>query len=356
MKIKQLFFKETKMIKLKNLWKIALATMTMSAMLVACDTESSDNGKKNDDSGLGLTGVYSYTVNRNDIAAAWRGSVDSPIFSVMFLDETALEIVKKEGDLKKNPYSHPEYQIGAFGNMRIADKIEEGNFAVYGMKAVDNVYKYYDGVAVTITDTELKVFVDTAKLVKTQLRATFKNEGNGDEADMTDKHSVDLKGYKPYVIALASQANDPDNYVASGFNADLMKMEEGATFPAGDLKKAASVVLTAKDINSVKGSVTDSWAIIDLAADGSFEFTYDKDTMEEIRFIYTVKKDDGSDAGKNFKVQGSECKALDTDVAIKDDEGDDTHCQFATSLFTDDTTYVVTLNKENSTCKVSEKK
>ena len=90
------------MIKLKNLWKIALATMTMSAMLVACDTESSDNGKKNDDSGLGLTGVYSYTVNRNDIAAAWRGSVDSPIFSVMFLDETALEIVKKEGA----PVSH----------------------------------------------------------------------------------------------------------------------------------------------------------------------------------------------------------------------------------------------------------
>jgi hypothetical protein len=33
------------MIKLKNLWKIALATMTMSAMLVACDT-TSDDGKK----------------------------------------------------------------------------------------------------------------------------------------------------------------------------------------------------------------------------------------------------------------------------------------------------------------------
>ena len=356
MKIKQLFFKETKMIKLKNLWKIALATMTMSAMLVACDTESSDNGKKNDDSGLGLTGVYSYTVNRDDIAAAWGGSVDSPIFSVMFLDETALEIVKKEGNLKKNPFSHPEYQIGVFGNMRVTDKIEEGNFAVYGMKAVDNVYKYYDGVAVTITDTDLTVFVDTAKLVKTQLKATFKDEGNGDEADMTDKHSVKLEGYKPYVIALASKENDSDNYVASGFDADLMKMEEGATFPAGDLKKAAPVVLTAKDINSVKGSVTDSWAIIDLAADGSFEFTYDKDTMKEIRFIYTVKKDDDSNAGKNFKVQGSECKALDTDVAVKDDEGDNTYCQFATSLFTDGTTYLVTLNKENSTCKVSEKK
>ena len=37
------------MIKLKNLWKIALATMAMSAMLVACDTESSDSEEKKDD-------------------------------------------------------------------------------------------------------------------------------------------------------------------------------------------------------------------------------------------------------------------------------------------------------------------
>ena len=28
------------MIKLKNLWKVALATMAMSAMLVACDSTS----------------------------------------------------------------------------------------------------------------------------------------------------------------------------------------------------------------------------------------------------------------------------------------------------------------------------
>ncbi len=40
------------MIKLKNLWKIALATMAMSAMLVACDTTGSDDGKKNDDDPL----------------------------------------------------------------------------------------------------------------------------------------------------------------------------------------------------------------------------------------------------------------------------------------------------------------
>ena len=33
------------MIKLKNLWKIALATMAMSTMLVACDTAKEDDDK-----------------------------------------------------------------------------------------------------------------------------------------------------------------------------------------------------------------------------------------------------------------------------------------------------------------------
>ena len=36
------------MIKLKNLWKIALATMAMSTMLVACDTTSTDSEKEKD--------------------------------------------------------------------------------------------------------------------------------------------------------------------------------------------------------------------------------------------------------------------------------------------------------------------
>ena len=264
------------MIKLKNLWKIALATMAMSAMLVACDT-TSDSGNKNDDSGLGLTGVYSYTVNLTDIATAWGNSANSPTFSVVFLDETTLETVKKEGDLKKNPASHAEYQIGAFGNMKVADKIEEGdegNFAVYGAAPVDDVYKYYDGVAVTITDTDLTVFVDTAKLVKTQLKKLFKDEGDGDEAEMTDKHIVKLAGYKPYVLALASEATDPDNKVASGFSADLMKMEEGAKFPAGDLKKDAPVVLGFDDVTTIAGSL-EGWKNATALTNGSYTFTYE---------------------------------------------------------------------------------
>ena len=346
------------MIKLKNLWKIALATMTMSAMLVACDTESSDNGKKNDDSGLGLTGVYSYTVNRDDIAIAWGGSGDSPIFSVMFLDETTLEIVKEKGDLKKNPFSHPEYQIGAFGNMYVTEEIEEGdegNFAVYGANPVDGVYKYYDGVAVTITETELKVFVDTAKLVKTQLKATFEKGADGkDEAVMTDKHSVDLKGYKPYVIALASKANDPDSYVASGFSADLMKMEEGATFPAGDLKKDAPPVPKLSEMKLVCTNLGDAEDITFSGDVATFEFTFNSAKLADWREPKGLLQFGVcSDGNWTKKYTGAEITALDTAVVLKYMASDNN--KVAANVLEDGKTYVLTINAKDNTVKISAK-
>ena len=64
------------MIKLKNLWKIALAAMTMSAMLVACEEPSKGGSDTNEDTNKvvlaeGGEGVYSYTVNIADISGAW---------------------------------------------------------------------------------------------------------------------------------------------------------------------------------------------------------------------------------------------------------------------------------------------
>lgn len=113
---------------------------------------------------------------------------------------------------------------------------------------------------------------------------------------------------------------------------------------------------TIADVNAVKGTVTGAWAVKDLDTDGSFEFTYDAATMsKDVRFIYGVKKDDGEDAGKNFKSQGSECKALNTDVLVEDDAGTDDYCKFSPDLFEDGVTYKVTLNRNNSTCKISKK-
>lgn len=336
------------MIKLKNLWKVALATMAMTAMLVACDEGSS---KKDDNKGgdsLGGTGVYSYTVDIKDISGAWGGSTKSPAFSVVLLTDELFDLCKAKGDFKQAPADTPEYQIGAYGDMRISDTSKTGNFAPYGKSAED---QNYTGVAVTIDEATVTVTVDMTKLVITDLKALWTGDKEG---VMTNDDIVDLKGYKPYVVALSSETADPDNYCFSAWSGAVMKMEEGATFPSGELiKDAPAVTLTINDVNSVKGTIN-GWSQTNLLADDSFEFTYSS-TMTEVRFIYIVFDEEGNDAGKNFKPQGSECEALDTDVAIKDDEGTEDYCKFALSLFEDGATYKVTLDKAKSTCKITKK-
>ena len=125
------------MIKLKNLWKIALAAMTMSAMLVACEEPSKGGSDTNEDTNKvvlaeGGEGVYSYTVNIADISGAWGGSKESPAFSVVLLTDEGLEKCIAEANFTVNPATAPEYQIGAFGNMKIADTSVTGVFAPYG--------------------------------------------------------------------------------------------------------------------------------------------------------------------------------------------------------------------------------
>ena len=227
------------MIKLKNLWKVALATMAMTAMLVACDEGSS---KKDDNKGgdsLGGTGVYSYAVDIDDISVAWGGSPESPAFSVVLLTDELFDLCKAASNFKQAPADTPEYQIGAYGNMTLTDTSDTGNFAIYGLNPVDGIYQYYAGVAAAVTDTTVTVTVDMTKLVITDLKALWTGDK---EANMGDDDIVDLKGYKPYIIALSSETADPDNYCFNAWNCDVMKMEEGADFPSGELKKTAPVV------------------------------------------------------------------------------------------------------------------
>lgn len=329
------------MIKLKNLWKIALATMTMSAMLVACDT-TSDDGKKDDSKGT----TYSYTVNIDDISDAWGGSITSPAFSVVLLSDANKDLVIEKANLKVSPITDPEYQIAAFDNMKIADKIEAGDYAVYGKAAVNDEYQYYAGVAATITDTTLTVTVDMTKLVKTQLKALWEGDKEcvvGPEADFTEE-DVDLTGYKPYIIALASKANDEANFIVNAWNADLMAMEEGATLPT-NLKKAAPVVSTCEDLNSYAGTMTGAnWPHLALT-DNTFTFTAAGDDA----FAFTIGSWD-------FNARGVEVTELDKEFKLV--ENVETNITFKAGVLTAGTEYTATLivkGKHEAYVKVSAK-
>ena len=80
---------------------------------------------------LGI-GVYSYTVNIEDIATDWGGTTVSPLFSVVLLTDEGLAKCVAEKNFKVNPATAPEYELGAFGSMKIKDTAEKGTFKVYG--------------------------------------------------------------------------------------------------------------------------------------------------------------------------------------------------------------------------------
>ena len=340
------------MIKLKNLWKIALATMAMSAMLVACDTtkkedEPGSSGGEQKVVAKGGEGIYNYTVNIADISKAWGGTVKSPAFSIVLLTDKQLEACKTAADFKQATAANPEYQISAYGNMKITDTSNDGNFAVWGASPVDDVYQYYTGVAAAVTATTFTLTVDMTKLVQTDLKALFAaNAAVKDEAVMTNDDIVDLKGYKPYVLALGQQIIDADNYQMTAWSADLMKMTAGATLPE-NLKKAAPVVPTAKDITCIVGSIN-TWAHTKMT-NNTATFT----AAGGDQFSFT-------NGSWDYRFADAVIDALDKEVKLKEYlTGDPPHVTFADGVLTVGSEYTVTftvVDNHNATVKVSAKK
>ena len=293
---------------------------------------------KKESGGLaGSSGIYSYKLDITDISGAWGGNMTSPAFSVVLLTDEQLVACQEALDFRQASMIEPEYQIGAFGNMKIADTSQTGNYAIYGSNAVDYVYQYYDGVAVTVTDTTFELFVDMSEIVQTNLKAEF----IGGEAFMTENDIVDLTGYKPYVIALGTELADPDNYVFKAWNADVMKMSSVASFPA-DLQYAAPVIPTCNDLKYIAGTMTE-WNHKALT-DNSFTFTADSDT--EFAFTNGVW---------GFTARGATIYALNEEIVLS--ENSDANITFIDGVLTVGNEYTITLivkDKHEAYVKVTE--
>ena len=269
------------------------------------------------------SGVYSYTLDIEDIATNWGGSTTSPAFSVVLLTDEGLEKCVAAQNFKVNPAAAPEYQLGAFFNMRIKDTAEKGTFKVYGDNPRDDVYHYYNGVAVTVTDTTFTLFVDMTKVVITDLKALW--EGDSEKV-MTNDDIVDLTGYKPYVVALGTAANDEANYKFNAWSADVMAMAAGATFPT-DLKEDAPKILTYYDLNYIVGTMTE-WDHTALE-NNSFAFT----ATGQDRFEFTVGTWD-------LSIGGATINTLDEEFGLYVHSGNIT---FAEGVLTAGAEYIVTL-------------
>ena len=290
---------------------------------------------------LGI-GVYSYTLNIEDISGAWGGTTVSPAFSVVLLTDEGLAKCVAEKNFKVNPATAPEYQLGAFGSMKIKDTAEKGTFRVYGANPVDDVYQYYNGVAATVTDTTFTLFVDMEELAITDLKALW--EGDSEKV-MTNDDIVDFTGYKPYVVALGLEANDETNFKLNAWCADVMAMTDGVTFPAGAVENAP-IAPSANAINCIVGSVT-SWDHTPMT-DNKYTFTAEGGDV----FSFTM----GNWA---YRFADAVVDALDKEVALTEYYGGDpAFVTFADGVLTAGTEYVVTfipVEGHKANVKVSKK-
>ena len=194
------------MIKLKNLWKVALSTVAMASMLVACDTSSTEEEVTPGTYTAG-TGVYQFNAPKSTIGATynnWGG------FGILLAKED--QIAK----LDSNGWYHPQ-GVGTFA-VPTAQLTCGGNlkFAKYatakGNAEVTSSGKVLNSVWATLTENEFTIHVDMSKILLDDTAVEVKVFGDGNEFMGDDwlksGRNLDLTGYKPYIIALVEAKGD----------------------------------------------------------------------------------------------------------------------------------------------------
>ena len=107
------------------------------------------------------TGIYSYKLDITDISGAWGGNMTSPAFSVVLLTDEQLVACQEALDFRQASMSEPEYQIGAFGNMKMSSVASFPADLQYAAPVIPtcNDLKYIAG---TMTEWNHKALTDNS--------------------------------------------------------------------------------------------------------------------------------------------------------------------------------------------------
>jgi len=230
-----------KLSKIFGLFIAAIAIMSISIMFVACPvTEEATTTTTIGD-------VYEITTKVANLDTAWGGSPSSPAFTVLYLtDDHVAALTSWGGDfVKKAPEGKFVYQSGAFGNASVFT-LGDGVYQVKGTEA-------YTGLVAKISKTadntaDITLYVDMNKLVKTSLKALGENAGSDNEKVLTATDTLNLKGYKPYVLSFTKD-NTLASYKGSGWGGGQLHAMTKSTLtglPALDnepVKKAVDFVI-----------------------------------------------------------------------------------------------------------------
>ncbi len=180
------------------------------------------------------TGIYSYTVPISEISEAWDGNSLTADFKIMLMNDedvrtSSLDNSGNTTDLNLQVSTH-----------------KQGNFYLA------------DGIAATVTDSDLTVFIDMSYFYTQQ---------------------------KPYVVALASKMHAPNDYSFTDWSADVMVMTPNAIFPTN--LQQTGTPLAMLSLAYVAGTMTDpQWDPASIRLDANNSFVLES-VGEPIEFKFT---------------------------------------------------------------------
>lgn len=328
------------MIKLKNLWKVALATMAMTAMLVACD-EGSSKGDSDSDSKLLVTypseakvsesGVYTATLIKDGISSAgWGAGNGKETIKVVLAPKSVVQeicdgIITNEDELfidlnKCYVYANNDTGNGFFTTATAAGKyVQPAGFSEY------------TGVAIKKdADGNYVVKVDINKLNSNILLAKG-TDGDYDGDKWENSKTLKAANYIPMIAGSVTAADLDKTYPLNIWSAGVAIMEpDTEAFPT-DITKEAVLSYTYEDLTHYCGTMT-NWNDHEELIDDSFTFT----AAGGDQFQFTV-------GGWAFQLGGAEITALNQKFELSSTE----NISFEEGVLTEGQDYKVTLEVES---------
>lgn len=371
------------MIKLKNLWKIALATMAMSTMLVACDTakEDDDKGSKDDvvdttvyveyptEAEVSASGVYTAKLPKEgaDLTggfASVAGEKES-IKVVLAPKEVVAKII--DGTITNGDgLFTDDNKCYVYANNDVGNALFTSANVTEGTYVQPAGYGEYEGLAITKdADGNYIVKFDIAKintsllLAKSSEDSTIGKKGESNvDADSDAWGAVDkLKtDYIPMVLGSVT-GNSGAAYPFNFWNVGVAILEPSTeAYPTTtSIKEEPVLVLPSlaemKLVCSNFGNfpITFSGDVATCEIEYSLaKNTWNEDALAEIKFGIC------SDENWSQKFTGAAVTALDTEVKVTFNDSDDN--TVAAKILEDGKTYVLTINAKDKTVKVTEKK
>lgn len=270
------------MIKLKNLWKIALATMAMSTMLVACDTakEDDDKGSKDDvvdttvyvefptEAKVSANGVYTAKLVKEGVSLdGWGAGAGKETIKVVLAHKDVVAkiidgTITSDADLFTDDNKCYVYANNDVGNALFTSAtVTEGTYvqpAGFGK---------YTGLAITKdADGNYIVKFDVSKIDNAILLAKGIAETKvTDEEDPWNAVDTLKTNYIPMVLGSVT-GNSGAAYPFNFWNAGIAIMEPSTENYPTNIKEEAELVVTVADMKYVCSNA------------GNFELTWDGNT------------------------------------------------------------------------------